>query len=333
MRIYLLKRDGAETEITGIVTSVTIRGEYRSCCRSLIFGVIHSEADPETWLASIETGDNIRVTEASQASGSEAAAEEKTLFYGVVWTKSKATDGKELSFTCNDYGVYLKKNKGSYVFNGMTAEAAAAKVCGDFGISVGTLAKTGKPISRNFIGISLYDIIQTMYTLAGEKKYLCIFEEERLSVVEKGAEECTPLESGVNLLTAAVTETLESMVNRVRVYGKEDKLIKEYTNGEDCAAYGFMTEIVRINDSKEDYAAKAEKTLSGLERKITVTNFGGTEYRTGRKVQVREPYTGLIGIFYIDEDEHNWKNGIYTNKLTLNFQNIMDEKEAGSVGK
>lgn len=48
---------------------------------------------------------------------------------------------------------------------------------------------------------------------------------------------------------------------------------------------------------------------------------------------VKEPYTGLSGVFFIDGDSHTWKNGIYTNKLTLNFQNLMDEKESGQNDK
>jgi hypothetical protein len=122
------------------------------------------------------------------------------------------------------------------------------------------------------------------------------------------------------------------MVNRVRIYNKDDNLIQEIGNAEDYI-YGLMTEYIRINDDKDDYQLKAGKTLRGVERKISVTNFGSYEYRTGRKVTVTEPYTGLTGVFFIDEDQHNWKNGIYTNKLTLNFQNIMDEKESGSDGE
>jgi hypothetical protein len=52
---------------------------------------------------------------------------------------------------------------------------------------------------------------------------------------------------------------------------------------------------------------------------------------TGGTVVVREPYTGLYGLFYIDSDVHTWKNGLYLNKLVVNFKNIMDEKDAGTL--
>ena len=88
--------------------------------------------------------------------------------------------------------------------------------------------------------------------------------------------------------------------------------------------------MIRVSTEDEDFTQKANKTLKSAERKITVTNFGGSEYITGKKVVVKEPYTGLSGVFFIDGDTHNWKNGIYTNKLTLNFENLMDERSAGS---
>ena len=117
------------------------------------------------------------------------------------------------------------------------------------------------------------------------------------------------------------------------LYSKEDKLLKEFTEEADAKLYGYLTEIIRISSNDEDYTKKAKDMLEGVERKISVTNFGTSEYITGKKVNVTEPYTGLTGIFYIDGDEHNWKNGIYTNKLTLNFENMMDDKDSGSENK
>lgn len=320
MRAFHIAKDGTKTEITEIVSTLSITGEYRSCARSCDFSIIHGYSDERTWLITIEVGDILKVID-----------KDKVMFQGPVWTKSKQTDGTTLDFTAKDYGIYLKKNKASYTFQGMTAEAITKKVCGDFGLQTGSLAITGKPINRIFRNNTLYDIIMTAYSIGGgDKLYFAKFEGELFYVLEKGKAEVDPLESGVNLLTANVSESLESMVNRVRVYNKEDSLIKEYTNAEDTELYGFLTEVIRISNDTDDYEEKAKKTLEGVERKITVTNLGDSQYMTGRKVIVKEPYTGLSGIFYIDGDTHTWKNGIYSNKLTLNFQNLMDEKESGS---
>ncbi len=322
MRVFHIPAAGEKKEITELITSLTISGEYRSCSRRCSFGIVHGAADPRMQFITVSLGDIIKVID-----------KDKVMFYGPVWTKQKATEENVIDFTCQDYGIYLKKNKASYSFTGMTAEAITQKVCGDFGIEIGSLAVTGVPLNRIFHGASLYDIIMTAYSLADEKKYYLIFEGNLLYVLEKGKKECTALESGANLLSSTVSESLEGMVNRVRVYNKEDSLIKEFTEDADSKLYGFMTEVIRISDGKEDYQKKVKKTLQSVDRKITVTNFGSSEYITGKKVCVQELQTGLTGIFYIDGDEHNWKNGIYTNKLVLNFENMMDEKEGGSESK
>ena len=48
---------------------------------------------------------------------------------------------------------------------------------------------------------------------------------------------------------------------------------------------------------------------------------------------LKDSKTGLSGLFWIDSDTHSWKNGLYQNKLTLNFRNLMDEKDAGTEAK
>lgn len=321
MRAFHISKDGTKTEVTDIVTFVETSGEYRNCSRTCSFGIVHGDSDPKTHVVTMEVGDIFKVIDV-----------DKVMFQGPIWTKNKATDATSIDFTAKDYGVYLTKNKGVYNFKNMTAEAIAAKVCGDFGIKVGSLAITGTPISRIFNNNTLYDIIMTAYSLGGgEKKYFAKFEGELFYVLEKGKTEVDPLESGVNLLSASVNESLEGMVNRVRVYNKDDGLLKEISNEEEAALYGFMTEVIRVSSDDEDFAQTAQKKMKGVERKITVSNFGNSQYITGRKVTVVEPYTGLSGVFFIDGDTHTWKNGVYTNRLTLNFQNMMDEKGSGTA--
>lgn len=69
------------------------------------------------------------------------------------------------------------------------------------------------------------------------------------------------------------------------------------------------------------------------ERKGTIQNLGNAKCITGNAVKVVEPYTGMVGLFYIDSDTHTWANGVYTNKLTLAWENTMaSTKAAGTAG-
>ena len=330
MQLILKKKTGFEVDITQGATSVTLTGDYQSCCRSLDFGFVSNAAaaKEEIWNGAVPpeilVGDGIRVLH-----------EGTQVFSGIVWTKTKNTDSNEIDFSCRDYGIYLKKNKGSYVITNMKPSDIVRKICTDYGLPMGDIVDTNNFITRNFMGVTLYDIIMTAYSLAGTdgKKYMCIVDGEKVCVREKGAEQVEDLVNGFNLISANVSQSLERMINTVRVYGKNDTLLKEAAQSDDVEKYGKMIEIVRINDDTEDYGKKIDRTFQKMEQKITVSNFGNLTYQTGKKVQLKEPYTGLIGVFHIESDTHTFKNGLYTNKLTLNLDNIMDEKESGSEVK
>lgn len=318
MEIILINKNG-KTDISSAVTSVTISGEYRSCCRSLSFGIVKSNTDKNTHIVAIDIGNNIQLKENG-----------KVLFHGVIWDRDKKTDGNEINFLARDFGIYLNRNKGSYKFKNITPEDITKKVCNDFGIKVGDISSTGVTISRKFLGVTLYDIIMTAYTLANDKKYMCIFEGNKLNVVEKATIKAKDLNIE-NLLTSSLSESLDDMVNRVNIYNSKNEFITKVENSDDIKNYGLMTEYLKVTDRKENYKLKSKKMLEGITRKIVVTNIGDISYISGRIVIYEDVQLGIKGRFYIDADEHNWKNGIYSNKLTLNFKNVMDEKEGGSV--
>ena len=315
MKTYLINKT-SRTDITNLVTSITISGEYRSPSRSMDFGIIKSQYDKNTFVIPVNLGDRIEVT-----------LNDKSIFYGLIFSRKKDTDGNEISYTCKDYGVYLLKNKYSYNFENMTPEDITAKVCRDFGIGIQSTFKTNKPISRVFLGTTLYDIIISSYNLATDEKIMCIFDGMKLNVNKKGSILAPTLESGVNLLTANVSESINDMVNRVNVFNKEDNLIKTFEDNSDVLKFGLMSDYLKLSEGES--SSKGQDKLKGIEQKISVTNFGNLEYITGKSVNLIEPYNGLKGLFFIDSDEHNFKNGIYSNKLTLNFKNISDETEGG----
>lgn len=315
MKIIKLNKDGKK-DITNLVTSVTLSGDYRSCSRTLDFGIINSLTDLNIQMVSLELGDNVQLFE-----------EDTLLFHGVIWEKSRTSDSNEINLMARDFGIYLNKNKASHNYSKLTPEEITKGICKDFGINAGDIASTGARISRKFMGATLYEIIMTAYTLANDKKYICFFKGDKLNVAEKAILKSKDIDSS-NLLTANVSESLNDMVNRVNIYNKNDAFVKKIENTSDIASYGLMADYYKANDN--NYSTKAKKMLQGVSRKITVTNFGDISYISGNAVEYTEPFNGTRALFYIDTDEHNWKNGIYTNKLTLNFENLMDEKEGGS---
>lgn len=315
---------GGTTDITQLAETITWSGNYQQRARTLEFGMISSAEDKSIPTIKCDLGNAVTLTENGE-----------TLFSGYVFTRQKSTEGNTIDYTCYDNGFYLK-SKASYSFSGVTPEAITKRLCADFGITVGSIATTGIKITRNFFGCALYDTIQTAYTLASAqngKKYHIVFRGAALCVAEKAITDTTlVIEGGSNLMDATITESVENMVNQVKIYNSKDQLVRTMKNDSLIKLYGLMQDYLKQADG-EDASAKAQKLLDDNqeEQKITIDNLGNIANVTGGTVVVREPYTGLYGLFYIDEDTHTWKNGLYLNKLVVDFKNIMDEKDVGSL--
>ena len=321
----LLSRSDGTTDIAQLCQTINWSGDWQQCARSLEVELIYSPTDKIVPVAQIDLGNGITLMQ-----------DNRTLFMGFVVSLSKSTNSSTISVKCFDFGFYLKRNKATYQFKGQSPEAITRRVCSDFGIKVGTLATGGIAITRNFIGCTLYDIIMTAYTLAAEqngKKYICVFRGDQLCVQEKKVtDETLVIEGGSNLMDASTTNSIENMVNQVVIYDKNDRLIRTLKDDSAVKLYGVMQEYLK-QSGEESVAGKAEKLLqdNGVAQKVTVNSLGNVANVTGGTVVVREPHTGLYGLFYIDGDAHTWKNGQYYNKLTLNFKSMMDEKEVGSL--
>ena len=92
--------------------------------------------------------------------------EGRALFTGPLVSATTGTDSSVVDLSALDNGRFLVGNEGWYQFKAVAPEAAAAAVCGDFGIPVASLAPGGATVSRKFPGEALDKIVRTMYALA-----------------------------------------------------------------------------------------------------------------------------------------------------------------------
>jgi hypothetical protein len=102
-------------------------------------------------------------------------------------------------------------------------------------------------------------------------------------------------------------------------------VIGEVSNPDWVKAYGKFQKVYRKEDGVDAVTA-ARNMLQGIERKGTVEAIGNVDCITGYAVGIKDQYTGLVGIFQIDSDTHVWENGAHTMTLSVNFDEIMDEK-------
>ena len=322
LKIRTWSLDGAKTEhVTEKVQAKTWSGSYKDCARQLSFSVL-----PE---ALAELGGMARLYKDADI-----------LFSGHIVSRSRDSLGKTVDCSALDNGLYLKRNSTYMAVRKQTPEAVTAQLCGEFGVPCGELAATGVPLSRNFLGVSLYQIIQTMYSLAAEqtgKQYQIRFRSNHLTVVEKAVgPESIRLVPGSNLLSCRSAESIERMVNRVAVYDDDKfKKVAQYDSPENYVAlYGLMQKAIRASEKENpETAARDILEQNGISTTITAQCLGNVKLITGNAVAVHEPVTGVDGLFWITADSHTVRRGVYQTKVTLDFRNLMDGQTAGSLPK
>lgn len=325
MTTVIVTTASGTTDISNLCKSINISGDYHNCARICTFSIPVAYGDS-----------NIPVVDCPIGAGVSVAHAGQRLFVGNVYTKEKGTDKTLMTVVCFDYGFRLKKVQASYKFSGQTPEQITRRICSEYGLTAGSIAATGISVKRKFMGATLYSVIMTAYTLAAEKNgksYVLRFDGEgRLQVLEKSKNPIPmSLDTGKNIVSLQYYESTENMVNRVVVQNNQGVTVKTFSNDENIKAFGLMQSVMTKSKDGDTYA-KAKKLLedSGIDQRITVRNVGDTSFLTGSSLLLTEPYTGLKGLFWIDSDIHNFTGGSYTNQLTLNFRNIMDEQEGGS---
>lgn len=327
VKIRATNPDGATANITELCRSITWSGDWRNAARTLSYSPAASADDINLPRAPTELGGSVQFWRGGDL-----------LMDAYALERTRDSLGKTIDVTAYDKGLYLTRNSTFLRVEGQTAEAVTAMVCGQFGIPVGALAATGIPITRNFMGVPLYKIIMTMYTLASDqtkKKYRIRFRGAKLEVVEMvQSAESVILVPGSNLLSCIAKESASSMINSVAIYDDGYSLIKKQEDSAAAALYGLMQTAIR-SGAYEDPEGHAQQLLkeNGLKTTITANALGDLRLITGSTAVVHEPVTGTDGLFWILSDTHTWTRNTYQTKLTLSLEAVMDSQTAGSEGK
>ncbi len=325
VKIRTTDPDGTTANITQLCQSITWSGDWRNVARTLSFSPTVSAVDKHLPRAPTELGGSAQFW-----CGSELLMDAYSL------ERTRDSLSNTIDVTAYDRGLYLTRNSKIFRVTQQTPEAVTSALCGEYGIQVGSLAATGVPITRNFLGVNLYKIIMTMYTLAADqtgRKYRIRFKGTKLEVVEMGiSEESIRLMPGSNLLVCTTVESASKMTNSVAIYDDNYNLIQTQEDSEAVGLYGLMREAIKAS-SYDDPVSHAKQILSenGLQTDITVQALGNLKLITGNTVALQEPVTGVYGKFWIVSDTHTWQRGLYQTKLTLSLEALMDEQEAGSL--
>ena len=324
MEILLINSAGT-TDLSRMYQSMTVSGSKSSCARTASFAIPATEADPYLPKVQAEPGDRVILRDGDE-----------TILDGFIASLAVGSDvGVGKTFKVYDRGLQMNNNSAAYSFRNASPAEITRKVCADFGIEVGALADAGSyRLTRNCIGVSLYQIIATAYTMAAGstgKQYQLRFEADKLCVrVLEQRDETLYLTPGSNLLSATSSISLEKLVNRVAIVDKSGNQISVKDDAESQKKYGVWTKTLQQSDSAAESAEKTLRDQAQPEYSITVQGLGDWRCISGECIGVQDRGSGLWGIFAIENDTHTVQNGFHMMKLTLTLKNLMAEVKAGS---
>lgn len=299
---------------------MTWSGDYKSPSRTLEFSIVQSASDI-----------NFRQIDIPIASTVCFYVDDKEIYRGMIINRSKDSSNNSISFVSKDMGFLLTQSEVSYNFKDKLVEDIAKQVFNDNKLAIGNIPKTNVKYTKMFIGVTGYDTIMSAYTEASKttkKKYMIESSVDKFNVIEKGTVTLNVMfEEGSNLINTSFSESMENVKNKVLVVDQYGNKISEKVNDEIFKDVGVIMQ--KVIQQQENSTVDVESEFKGIEQTCNLKGYGDASCITGRGVKVKDSYTKLVGLFYIDTDKHTWQNGDYQIELELNFQNIMDEKTAG----
>lgn len=319
-QMIVINRAGEKLDITDVVQKVTIQGDYTQGARKLECSYLGSSIDANFPIANIQEFNFMYFYQ-----------DNKLVFMGTIYEVSKNSGNNSMSFYAYDEGVITLKVKTSFNFMDKSVSTVMESIIKAFNVPCESYIKSDFKITKIFFNQSLYDIIMSTYTLLSKetgKKYMLEWTSEgKMRVVEKGIVTLdVAFEEGGNLIDTSYTINIDNVVNRVCIVDEFYNFVKEVREEESAKLYGYFTEAIK-QGAGEDKTEEAKAMFKGPEKTCKLSGFGDYTCVTGRAVRVKDSFTGLVGLFYIDSDHHTWENGMYTIELGLNFQNIMNEMD------
>jgi hypothetical protein len=302
-----------EKDITEYVSAMSWGGSKSQIARKLEIHVVNAPLDHNVEKLNIALADPIYLI------GDDGKTE---LFRGFITEREASSTTGTVTYVAYDILFYTLKSSATYNFSGKTAEAITQMVCRDLEIPTGDLAATG--ISQKLIvqNTAINEIISQAYAQATEqnkKEYIILARKGKLCVDEVGKLVCDiELTEDTNVISSKYKETLNSMVNRVRIYDGEGNPLGVVSNDADLK-YGVFQQVYTKEEGK-DATTTAKSMFAGVEKTFTLECINYNGAITGAGATVSDSSTGMSGYVYIEADTHTWQNGVATMSLTVSLK-------------
>lgn len=322
MRITWYQRSSKNTyDITQFVSTINWSGSAGQASRQLSISVLYSPLDQNQKDINIDIGDRVKLYH----------DENILLIDAMVYTRERVSQQGTISYSCFDDLNLLIKSSASYNFKNTTPEKITETVCNDLKVSLGNLSETKVHVSKLLVeGDSIYNIMMKAYTKAYQangKKYMPLMIGRKLYVIEKGTIiDDFYLYEDYNITSSNYSESLDGMINKIKIYNESGVQIDEVKNEEWTGKYGIFQAVLQKEEGANAVSA-AKAMLNGVSKTASVEALGDIRCISGYGIKIKDSITKLSGKFWIESDSHSWQDGVHTMSLDLAFQNLMDVQE------
>ena len=315
MRIAIIA--GNVTEITHLVTSCTWSGDRIQAARKLEFSFLQDDRDPNIPVVNVDNGYTV-------ALGDD---EGNVVFRGNIYQLERDRAKSQVKVVAYDNLFVLNRSKTTRKFKDALPEDIARSICSEMGVKTGEIVSTGEPVSFIANGKTGYQVIQGAYYEASkknEKVYQLIMRGDELNVVEKGNLCGYVADAATNMTDSIYKESIEQLVNTVMIVDEQGNGGEIISDSESINKYSMFIEIYKQQKDK-DAQTEAKALFKKPEREGQITLLGDYRAISGYSITVKDSL--FTGQFWIKSDVHTFENGIHKMKLTLEFENIMNQIE------
>lgn len=318
----------SDFDITNFVTKFTWSGDSEQAARKLEFEIIHNTINKDSTFTALDLkiGGFIYLFYSK-----DETSKPVEIFEGRIFYRKRNSNTFTFSFTCYDDMVYLAKSKVQMLFDGITVTDAIKQICNEIGISIAQdIPQINTVVSFIADGKSCTEVFRTLfdYTKAdttnnpNDEDYTAICLNGDVTIIKKGelienyiATDLTDIDSSEH------SESIESMVNRIKSVDDNGNICQVFTNEDDVTHFGMIQDIYKMQPPKEnetvDNIKMAKSKLKRLQDESSIKAVGNIQCITGYTIEVQEEQ--LKGKFFIKSDTHNFANNIHTMDLTLEY--------------
>ena len=323
MNLSLLKQDGSSYDITDAVTRIEWSGSASQAARQLSFDYVNAPFDGYG-LPAVSTGDVVSFT-----------PEGEEVFYGQIFGSEKSSAVGTITFTAYDMMKNLLESTGQYNFKNVTPEAIAQKVCSDAQIPIQSVYGTGINIASMLCDdMSLYDVIMAAYTKAyritGDKYFPMIYQRGFGVYKAEWIVAGYTISDDDNMMSASISESMDSIVNQVKIYDSNGNQIGEVKDADSQSIYGVFQQVYEQEEGVNPQSGAQALMSVNPAQTIKISAVGDPNCLSCYFVLVSDASTGLAGKYWISSDRHVWENNAHTMELELKFDSIMEEVEAST---